>query len=403
MNASTTEQIYTEKIYTNYRLQLPDEEVLGTLVVREGEIADIQPGTVSRSRDSNVIDGEGEYLLPGLIELHTDNLERCISPRPGIRWPLEAAVTYHDRDLAAAGITTVCDAIAIGDVTPGESIRKTDYDNMIQAVRDRQDADQLLIDHRLHLRCELGYETVADIVSTYVENPALSLISLMDHTPGQRQFAKLDKFREYYMGKHGLPANEVDNFINERVEAQKAYADKSRKALVSLANTHQLSIASHDDATVEHVEQAVSEGANISEFPTTLTAAKAAKSHKLQVLMGAPNLVLGGSHSGNVSAMELVKLDLVDLISSDYVPHSLLQSIFVMSAVTDKPIYETMKPVTINGAIAIQLESDRGSLEVGKRADLLTVSYNKSDHNLDTDNTAVPRLTQVIKNGRRVT
>ncbi|MEM6453038.1 MAG: alpha-D-ribose 1-methylphosphonate 5-triphosphate diphosphatase [Cyanobacteria bacterium P01_D01_bin.105] len=386
-----------ETIYTNYRLQLPDQELLGTLVVRDGVIKDIQPGTTPSDRGGSVCDGEGDYLLPGLIELHTDNLERCISPRPGIRWPLDAAVTYHDRDLAAAGITTVCDAIAIGDVTPGESIRKTDYDNMIQAVRDRQDAEQLLIDHRLHLRCELGYETVADIVSHYVDHPSLSLISLMDHTPGQRQFAKLDKFREYYMGKHGLPADEVDDFIKERLEAQKAHADNSRKALVSLANTYQLSVASHDDATVEHVEQAVSEGANISEFPTTLTAAKAAKSHRLQVLMGAPNLVLGGSHSGNVSAMELVKLDLVDLISSDYVPHSLLQSIFVIAEVTGKPIYKAMKPVTLNGAIAIQLEGDRGSLAVGKRADLITVHYpgNSSEP-------AVPRLTQVIKSGRRV-
>lgn len=394
-----------ESIYTNYRLQLPTEEVLGTLVVRDGLIADIQPDLLPSSNinplnHSEVIDGEGDYLLPGLIELHTDNLERCISPRPGIRWPLEAAVTYHDRDLAAAGITTVCDAIAIGDVTPGESVRKTDYDNMIQAVRDRQAAGELLVDHRLHLRCELAYETVADIVSNYVDYPALALISLMDHTPGQRQFAKLDKFREYYMGKHGLRSNQVDDFIKERVEAQKIHANKSRKDLVSLASKHQLSIASHDDATVEHVEQAVSEGANISEFPTTLTAAKAARSHNLQVLMGAPNLVLGGSHSGNVSAMDLVKLDLVDLISSDYVPHSLLQSVFVMAEVTGKPIYETMKPVTINGAIAIQLEGDRGSLETNKSADLLCVRY--SPKNRQENKTTVPRLTQVIKNGRRV-
>ena len=125
-----------EQIYTNYRLQLPAEELLGTLVVREGKIADIQPGVVDTGQD-----GEGQYLMPGLIELHTDNLERCVSPRPGIRWPLDAAVTYHDRDLAAAGITTVCDAIAVGDVTPGESLRKSSYDPMIQALHDRKQAD----------------------------------------------------------------------------------------------------------------------------------------------------------------------------------------------------------------------------------------------------------------------
>ncbi|KPQ32174.1 MAG: alpha-D-ribose 1-methylphosphonate 5-triphosphate diphosphatase PhnM [Phormidesmis priestleyi Ana] len=375
-----------EQIFTNYCLQLPTAEVLGTLLVKDGIISDIQPDVVSCGHD-----GEGQYLLPGLIELHTDNLERCISPRPGIRWPLTSAITYHDRDLAAAGITTVCDAIAIGDVTPGESVRKSSYDAMIQALYSHQQSQRFLVDHRLHLRCELGYEPVAEIVLQYAQHPLLCLISLMDHTPGQRQFVKLDKFREYYMGKHGISEAEIDNFIKERLEAQKEHAQKNRTVLVKMAAEHRLSMASHDDATVEHVEQAASEGANISEFPTTLIAAKTAKEKSLQVLMGAPNLILGGSHSGNVSAMELVQLDLVDLISSDYVPHSLLQSIFVIAAATAKPIYEAMQPVTANAASAIGLAGDRGTLEVGKRADLLTVHLNNN----------IPHLTSVFSQGKR--
>ncbi|MEL6940423.1 MAG: alpha-D-ribose 1-methylphosphonate 5-triphosphate diphosphatase [Cyanobacteria bacterium J06598_1] len=375
-----------EQIYTNYLLQLPDQEVLGTLVVREGKIADIQPGVVSTGQNGN-----GEYLLPGLIELHTDNLERCISPRPGVRWPIEAAAANHDRDLAAAGITTVCDAIAIGDVNP-TSLRLTEFHGMIEAIYARQRAGAFSVDHRLHLRCELAFETVADRVAQYAEHPLLSLISLMDHTPGQRQFAKLDKFKEYYMGKHGVTADEIDDFIRDRIEAQKAYAITSREALVSLAAQHSLAIASHDDATVSHVHQAAAEGATISEFPTTLEAAKEARTQEMQILMGAPNLVLGGSHSGNVSALELAKLDLVDLISSDYVPHSLLHSIFIIAAETDKPVYEAMQPVTINPSVAIGLERDRGSLEVGKRADILTLKLNNN----------VPALTSVVSQGQRI-
>ncbi|MEM6596799.1 MAG: alpha-D-ribose 1-methylphosphonate 5-triphosphate diphosphatase [Cyanobacteria bacterium P01_C01_bin.69] len=375
-----------EQVYTNYRLQLPDQEMVGTLVVRDGQITDIQPGTVDHG-----IDGEGDYLLPGLIELHTDNLERCVSPRPGVRWPIEAAATHHDRDLAAAGITTVCDAIAVGDVSP-RSLRITEFESMIGEISNRQANGQFSIDHRLHLRCELGYETVADIVSEYAKHPLLSLISLMDHTPGQRQFAKLDKFREYYMGKHGMSETEVDDFIRDRIAAQKAHAITSRTELVKLGNEHNLAMASHDDATVEHVQQAVAEGVTISEFPTTLDAAKEAHSQQLQVLMGAPNLVLGGSHSGNVSAMELAELNLVDLISSDYVPHSLLLSIFIIAAATNKPVHEAMRPVTMNPAKAIGLESDRGTLEVGKRADLLTVHLKNN----------IPRLTRVISQGQRV-
>jgi len=375
-----------EQVYTNYRLQLPDQEVIGTLVAQDGRITDIQPGTVSHG-----INGEGDYLLPGLVELHTDNLERCVSPRPGVRWPIQAAATHHDRDLAAAGITTVCDAIAVGDVTP-RSLRVTEFESMVTEISTRQAQGQFSIDHRIHLRCELGYETVADIVREYAEHPLLSLISLMDHTPGQRQFAKLDKFREYYMGKHGMSETEVDDFIRDRIAAQKAHAVTSRTELVKLGSKHNLAIASHDDATVEHVQQAIEEGVTISEFPTTLDAAKEAHANSLQVLMGAPNLVLGGSHSGNVSAMELAKLNLVDLISSDYVPHSLLLSIFIIAAETGKPIHEAMRPVTTNPAKAIGLAGDRGTLETGKRADFLTVHLNNN----------IPHLTRVVSQGQRV-
>ncbi|MEL6454470.1 MAG: alpha-D-ribose 1-methylphosphonate 5-triphosphate diphosphatase, partial [Cyanobacteria bacterium J06623_5] len=333
----------------------------------------------------------GDYLLPGLVELHTDNLERCLSPRPGVRWPIEAATTHHDRDLAAAGITTVCDAIAVGDVTP-TSLRMTEFGAMIGGIESGQQSGTFSIDHRLHLRCELAYEEVASVVSKYAEHPLLALISLMDHTPGQRQFAKLDKFREYYMGKHGVTEAEIDDFIRDRIEAQKAHAVTSRKALVDIASKHSLAMASHDDATVEHVQQAAAEGANISEFPTTLDAAKEARTHQLKVLMGAPNLVLGGSHSGNVSAMALAELGLVDLISSDYVPHSLLLSVFLIAAAMQKPIHEAMKPVTINPANAIGLGCDRGSLEVGKRADFITV---QAENN-------IPHLTSVFSQGQRV-
>lgn len=375
-----------EQIYTNYRLQLPEEELLGTLVVRDGRIADIHPGTVVAGQD-----GGGQYLLPGLVELHTDNLERCVSPRPGVRWPIEAAATHHDRDLAAAGITTVCDAIAVGDVDPA-SLRMTEFASMVDAIELGQQSGKFSIDHRLHLRCELAYDSVAQIVGKYAENPLLSLISLMDHTPGQRQFANLDKFKEYYAGKHGVTGAEMDDFIQNRLQAQAAHAIPAREALVAIAQTHELAMASHDDATVEHVQQAAAEGATISEFPTTLAAAKEAHAHQMQVLMGAPNLVLGGSHSGNVSALALAELDLVDLISSDYVPHSLLLSVFIIAQKTQRPVHVAMRPVTINPAVAIGLAGDRGSLEVGKRADLLTVQLENN----------IPRLTSVVSQGRRV-
>lgn len=377
-----------EQIYTNYRLLLPNEEILGTIAIKDDIIADIQPGIVSQGQD-----GAGNYLLPGLIELHTDNLEKCISPRPGVRWNLDAAAVNHDRDLISSGITTVCDAIAVGDVTPKQdSLRLHHYAPIIDAVFEGQAAGRFSADHLLHLRCELGYEHLYNTIEPYARHPLLALISLMDHTPGQRQFVNVDKYKQYYVGKHGVPIEKMEEFVTMRLENQRQYAKNNRQALVTLTQEKGISLASHDDATTEHVQQAIAEGVVLAEFPTTIDAAKEAHSNGLQVLMGAPNLVLGGSHSGNVSAMKLVELDIVDIISSDYVPRSLLQSIFIICQQTNKPLYVAIALVTINAAKAINLDNEIGSLEVGKQADFITVY----------DDGIVPRILEVYKQGKRV-
>lgn len=376
----------SEQIYTNYRLQLPEQDLVGTLVVRDGMIAEIQPGTVTQGQN-----GQGDYLLPGLIELHTDNLEQCISPRPKVRWPLDAAIMYHDRELISAGVTTVCDAIAVGDITP-TSMRLTQFAPMIEAITHGQNNQRFAADHRLHLRCELVYEHVCEVVAQFVDHPLLALVSLMDHTPGQRQFAQVEKYREYYMGKHGISRDKIDQFIQDRLDAQQQHGQRNRQGLVNLMRPRGIALASHDDATIAHVQAAVEDGAAIAEFPTTLDAAKASHQHGLRVLMGAPNLVLGGSHSGNVSALDLLEHDLVDIFSSDYVPQSLLQAMFLIVRYTEKPLHEAAKMFTLNPAQAIGLAGDRGSLTIGKRADLITVH----------DDGMVPRLTAVIRAGQRV-
>ncbi len=376
----------TEQVYTNYRLQLPDQELLGTLIVRDGAIADIQPGVVSQGQNGN-----GDYLLPGLVELHTDNFEQRLSPRPKVRWPIEMALVAHDRDLAGAGITTVCDAIAVGDITP-TSLRMTQFDPMIQAIHQGKQSGRLQVDHHLHLRCELGYDRVHAVTANYANHPLLSIVSLMDHTPGQRQFVHIDKYKAYYQGKHGVSAEEMEGFIRDRIEAQHRHAEENRQNLVALAQEHGLCLASHDDATVEHVQEAVQAGARIAEFPTTLEAAQEAHRQGLQVLMGAPNLILGGSHSGNVSALELIEHGLVDILSSDYVPQSLVPALFIIAQQREIPLHQVIPLCTLNPAKAIGLDGDRGSLAVGKRADFLTVCHDG----------VVPRITAVFRQGDRI-
>lgn len=375
-----------EKVYTNYRLLLPNQEILGTLVTKDGYITDIQSGIVSQGKNGN-----GDYLMPGLIELHTDHLERCMMPRSNVRWPLYSAVINHDRDLISSGITTVCDAISIGDFKPTDT-HLTPFKDMIEGITEGQNAGRLKAEHRLHLRCELSYPLLEETTEGYCDHPLLSLISLMDHTPGQRQFWDVKKYSNHYITRHGIPAKDMEHFIQTRQENQQKYALKNRQGIVDLAHRHNIPLASHDDSTVEQVEESIQDQVILAEFPTTLEAAKLAHTSGLKILMGAPNLVLGGSHSGNISALDLVEHQWVDILSSDYAPRSLLESVFIITKETNQPLYEVLKLITLNPAKLINIAEERGCLKVGQKADFITVHYDK----------VVPQITAVFCQGERV-
>jgi alpha-D-ribose 1-methylphosphonate 5-triphosphate diphosphatase len=374
-----------EQVFTGYRLVLPERVAFGTLVVRDGIIAEIV------ADDGPPADADtAEYLLPGLVELHTDNFERCVAPRPGTRWPLAAAALYHDRDLIGAGITTVCDAVAIGDVRSG-STRMTHSAQMIATITEGTRGGNFKVDHKLHFRCELPFADLVAIVERYIDDPMVALISVMDHTPGERQFVDLEAFKRYQIGKHGAPPEGIEAYIELLRANKERWSASNRAAIVALARERGIPLASHDDAITEHVAQAVEEGAAIAEFPTTFEAAQAAKDTGLHVLMGAPNVVLGGSHSGNIAALDLAARGQVDLLSSDYAPQSLLHAVFVMAERLGRSLHETVRMVAQNPAEVLGLR-DRGALEVGRRADLLSVRIVEN----------VPRLTGVHVRGERV-
>lgn len=372
--------------YTNFALQLPDRAFIGSLVVDGGRIVDIAEGTVRGG-----IDGGGAVLMPGLIELHTDNVETVLRPRPGVRWPFESALLYHDRLVTAAGITTVCDAISIGDTLSGAS-RLDFLVPVIEQIEAGRARNRFTADHLVHLRCELAYDELVAVVSRFVDNPLTVLISLMDHTPGQRQFASLEKFEQYYTGKYKLEPARVRELIADWQANQEERVPANRAAVVALARERSIPLATHDDATLEHVAQAIDEGAVLAEFPTTLEAARASHEAGLHVLMGTPNVMLGGSQSGNIGAMDLALAGLVDIFSSDYVPQSLIHGPFAIAAATGRPLHETMRTVTSTPAAAIGLLHDRGSIEIGKRADLVFVDASEP----------YVRIAGVVSNGVRV-
>ncbi|MGE6386791.1 alpha-D-ribose 1-methylphosphonate 5-triphosphate diphosphatase [Pseudomonas sp. NPDC078416] len=362
-----------EQILTNAKIVTAERVFTGTVVLRDGLISEVDQSISRLAQAQNL---NGDYLLPGLVELHTDNLEKHLSPRPGVDWPSASAVMSHDAQIIAAGITTVFDALSIGDVNP-KGKRMQQLPGMIEAIAAANAADMTRAEHRLHLRCEVCHPDTLSVFRDLVEQPLVQLVSVMDHSPGQRQFALESKYREYYMGKYHLSSEQMDAFIVEQVANSKTYSDRYRRAIVDICLTRGLSVASHDDATLAHVEESAAYGMSIAEFPTTLEAAQGCRRLGMSVLMGAPNIVRGGSHSGNIAAATLAEEGLLDILSSDYYPASLLQAAFTLGAQLDAADESTgaglaraVTTVSLAPARSAGLH-DRGEIRVGLRADLI--------------------------------
>ncbi|MFG1178978.1 alpha-D-ribose 1-methylphosphonate 5-triphosphate diphosphatase [Xanthobacter versatilis] len=359
----------TEQVFANARLVLADEIVTGHLTVRDGRIHAIGTGAAPQCAQ----DLEGDFLLPGLVELHTDHVEGHLAPRPKVRWNPLAAVLAHDAQIAASGITTVFDSLR---VWPDKKAVGMDGDapTLIRALKEARAAGVLRADHLIHLRCEVPTDTVVEDAAAILETTDVHLISLMDHTPGQRQFASVDQFRSYYMKKSGITAEEMDVIVATRLDFHERFARENRAGLVALAHAHGCVVASHDDGTPEHVAEAIGDGVAVAEFPTTEEAARLSHDAGIRVLMGAPNLVRGGSHTGNVSAEALARAGLLDILSSDYVPSSLLWSAFDLNRRAPSiDLPRAVRMVTKTPAEVAGL-TDRGEIAQGRRADLVRVT-----------------------------
>lgn len=376
----------SELVLSNARIVLADDVVTGSVLVRDGKIADID---TKGSRAGE--DFDGDYLIPGLVELHTDHLENHYRPRPGVFWDPLAALHAHDVQISGSGITTVFDAVRIGsDVDLPNMFEHSK--NLVDAVRAGPEQGWLRAEHFLHLRCELPSHDVVEHFEAFADHPQTRLASVMDHTPGQRQFRSLDDYKRFYAKHMGHNEEQMLAYINARQAEHDRYSGPNRKAIVARAHELGLALASHDDATLAQVEEAAEDGISIAEFPTTLEAAAAAHDAGQAVLMGAPNVVRGKSHSGNISASDLVAAGLLDILSSDYVPFALLQAVFILpQRLQEVSLPQALATVTRNPAEAAGLV-DRGEIAIGKRADLVRVS----------GQTRVPAVRAVWKEGIRV-
>lgn len=352
---------------TNAQVLAPEATGADELSFRDGLItAEAEPG-------AEIVDCEGDLLIPGLIDIHTDNIEHHFHPRPGVTWPSGlAAAVAHDAQMLSAGITTVLDSLSLGDYDSAGARTKMLH-SAIGGIDAARAANVLRADHWFHFRCELSDAGLLPIIEQHVDNPRLLLLSMMDHTPGQRQWQDVALYREFRRKKNNRVWSDAEwqAYLDDRVAQQQRFVPEARAIIAAHGRDKQIRLASHDDTTLADVEQSADDGITISEFPTTLAAARHARSRGQRIVMGAPNVVLGGSHSGNVGAMELAEADCLDVLTSDYVPASLLHgAVLVGQQLGD--LGTGIRMVTSAPAELLGF-ADRGRLEPGLRADVLRI------------------------------
>jgi alpha-D-ribose 1-methylphosphonate 5-triphosphate diphosphatase len=374
----------TETALTHARIVTRDEIVEGTALVRGGVIAAVEPG---RAQTAAAFDLDGDYLIPGLVELHTDNLEKHYAPRIGVVWDAVSAAVSHDVQCAGSGITTVFDSLVIGANGAWET-RDAWLRPMLDGVDRARAAGMLKADHRLHLRCEVTHPDIVPFFERFLAEPALGFMSLMDHAPGDRQSPDVAAYKRRLRGAFGMDEAAAEAQAAGLIEASRTHGPRNRRRVAAIARARGLPLASHDDAREEHIVEAVELGAVLTEFPTALAAARA---RGLHVLVGGPILIRGGSHSGNVAAEALAREGLLDVLSSDYVPASLLMAALDLPRrVPGIGLCRAVATVTRNPARATGL-ADRGEIAAGMRADLVRVHRGGE----------VPVVRQVWRGGER--
>ena len=375
-----------ETVLCNARIVLEDQVLTGSVLIRDGKIADISEG-VSRTGE----DFEGDYLVPGLVELHTDHLEAHYSPRPGVRWLKMAAIQAHDAQVVTSGITTVFDCLRMGSDEDG-GFEQGEMREMADALAQAARENRLRADHRIHLRCEVSTDNVLAHFQEFENDRQVGLVSLMDHAPGQRQFQTMDQYTLYYKNKRGMTDEAFAEFCARQQALSAKYAAPHRTEIARACAERGITIASHDDATIAHVEESVGFGIRLAEFPTSFEAAEASHAAGLSVLMGAPNIVRGKSHSGNIAARDLAARGVLDVLSSDYVPFSLIHAPFVLSdEVESVSLPQALAMVTATPARTVGL-TDRGRIATGLRADIVRVQRHEG----------IPVVRSVWREGRRV-
>lgn len=355
------------------RLVLPDGVVTGDMLIEGGRIAAIaaagEGAGFAERRDAAVLDAADAYVLPGLVDIHCDAIEKETEPRPGTLFPMDMAFLQYERKLAGHGITTMYHSLSLGI---GLSLRGEHLvSEMIETIR-RLTEERAMLRHRIHLRYEVSHLTGFPLAERLVREGKIHYLSLMDHAPGQGQYRRPGAFERYVMKNQGVDVTECAAIVAE-LQERRAQVDWARlRELTALARAHGIAVASHDDDTPEQVERSLGYGASVSEFPLNLETAAFATARGMNICVGAPNIVRGGSHDNNLTALAAVRAGAAHIVCSDYHPASLLHALFVMHD-NGIPLHEAVNMATLAPASALGSAERLGSIAPGKAADLLIV------------------------------
>ncbi|MBN2735905.1 MAG: alpha-D-ribose 1-methylphosphonate 5-triphosphate diphosphatase [Spirochaetales bacterium] len=376
-----TKQKQLEKKYSQHQQDFIIENVKSFIVtsfsqdssirISKGRISEIHQGHLNGNEKR--INGREQLLIPGLIDLHSDALEKAIEPRPNTIFPIELSLLEFDKNLSAAGITSMFHCVAfVQDDSRNRSLRNN---NAAKEIIDTIKKLDFVLKSRafIHLRFDLLNVDSMDLIKKIIDDNGIDLFSIMDHTPGQGQFLDLDKYFEREKQRYKGNRDYLLKEIQERQAIRNEVTDKQIKELIDYCLAHHIPLASHDDDSIEKIDKMRGLGISISEFPVAMDLMEYAHDHGIFTAVGSPNILLGGSHSGNLSAREAIANNCVNIICSDYLPHSLLHSLFYLECNDIIPLEQAIPLVTINPAKAVNLDSMIGSIEVGKKADMVLV------------------------------
>lgn len=364
-------------IIENAQVVVPNRVLPGHVVVDNGRISAVLPNhqSLEHSEGQEIcrVSARGRYVLPGLIDLHSDYWEKHWEPRRKTFLPSEYALTSLEAALMTTGITSIFHGISLSGDQQGPRSNEMAADIIRAFARRSSEPVRPRVRHHIHLRYERSNLSALDMALQCIEENLVSLVSVMDHTPQHGKYRTLDMYRRYVEKTYGLFGKEQDAFIQRQQEEREKSDDSFVGRLTSAALKHNLPLASHDDTSPDDVNALSELGYTISEFPLNEETARAAHARGMDSVVGSPNVVRGESHENNLSASRALMEGWANILCSDYHPPSLLWAVFRLFE-TGMPLPEAVQTATLAPAKAAHLY-DTGSIETGKRADLIIVDH----------------------------